>query len=254
METATAITEQKQEPTASSGETIVAKPVKKESGLNDTDKMLIRIGAYTVGTIALGTGLFFFGRHIYRKYQQNHAAKQTLTDDSAENFATRIQMALFDSMWGANVDLVRQIFNQIPSQEAFQSIANKYGEITKSNKSQIYLDLKKKLTEQEFYEMQNILAVKPSKTGQKAVFDMKAALAMAKRIKSAFDYTWLGMDGTDKKALKQALLDIPSLRAFAMVMVEYKQLYKTNLQDDLNSELDSFDFSWKEIVYTKPKN
>lgn len=254
METTTAIQQQEQPSTAQSETTAVRQPEKKASGLNETDKLLIRVGAYTVGTIALGTGLFFLGRHIYRKYQQNHAAKKTLTDDSAENIATRMQMALFDSMWGANVDLIRQMFNEMPSQEAFQEIATKYGEVTKTNKSQIYLDLKKKLTEQEFTEMTNILAAKPTKTGQKAVFDMKAGLAMAKRIKSAFDYTWMGMDGTDKKALKQALLDIPTLRAFAIVMVAYKQLYKSDLQADLDSELDAFDFSWKDIVFTKPKN
>jgi hypothetical protein len=228
-------------------------PRVQQSSLNETDKVFIRIGAYTVGSVLLLTGLFLGGRHIYRKYQQDHAAKKTLTDDSAENFATRIQMALFGSLWGANVELIREIFNQIPSQQEFAAIAVKYGDITKSNKSQIYLDLKKKLTEQEFYEMQNILVAKPAKNGQKATFDMKAATAMAKRIKSAFDYTWMGMDGTDKKALKQALLDIPTLKDFAMVMVAYKQLYKTDLTSDLDSELDAFDFSWKDIVYTKPK-
>jgi len=242
-----------EEPTASQGNTAISKPEKQASSLNETDKLLIRIGAYTVGSALLLTGLYFGGRHIYRKYQQNHAVKKTLTDDSAENFAVRLNKALFDGWW-ANVDIVRQIFNQIPSQEQFQVIAGKYGEVTKSNKSQIYLDLKNKLTEQEFFEMQNILAARPAKNGQKTTFDMKAATAMAKRIKSAFDYTWMGMDGTDKKALKQALLDIPGLRAFAYVMAAYKTLYKTDLQNDLDSELDAFDFSWKDIVYTKPKN
>lgn len=233
-------------------EAAVAIPEKKQSGLNETDKMLIRIGAYTLGSLALGTGLFFLGRHIYRSQRQKRSAKQILTDDSAANFATLLHKALFDGLW-ANVDRIRQIFNQIPSQEFFATVAARYGEITKKSNSQLYLDLQEELTQQEFSEMTNILAAKPARTGQKAAFDMKAAAAMAKRIKSAFDYTWMGMDGTDKKALKQALLDIPSLRGFAMVMVAYKQLYKTDLTSDLDSELDAFDFSWKEIVYTKPK-
>lgn len=234
-------------------ETAIAIPKEQSSGLNETDKLLIRVGAYTLGTVLLGTGLYFGGRYFYRNYQQKNSAKETLTDDAPENYAARMQKALFYNWFGANVELVRQLFKEIPSQEVFQKTVAKYQEITKGGKNQMYLDLKKQLTAQEFYEMQNILSVKPAKTGQKTVFDMKAAAAIAHRIKAAFDYTWMGMDGTDKVALKQALIDIPSIKGFAMVMVAYKQQYKTDLTADLDSELDAFDFSWKDIVYTKPK-
>lgn len=230
----------------------VAAISEQKSGLNETDKTVIRIAVYTLGSLALGTGFFFLGRHIYRSHRQKRAAKQILTDNSPENYATRMQKALFDGWW-ANVDRIRQMFNEIPSKEFFKEVATQYGKVNRKPDTQLFLDLRSELTDQEFTEMTNILAAKPARTGQKATFDMKAAAAMAKRIKSAFDYTWMKMDGTDKKALKQALLDIPSLRGFAMVMVAYKQLYKTDLTSDLDKELDAFDFSWKEIVYTKPK-
>lgn len=230
----------------------IAIPKEKKSGLNDTDKFLIRVAAYTLGTMALGTTVFLVGRKVYRDAQQKHSAKKILTEDTPENYAERLHKALFDGWW-ANVDEIRAVFTEIPSQQSFNATASAYENVAREKKNQLYLDLAKKLTSEEYYEMQNILAVKPAKTGQKSVFDMKAAKAMAGRIKSAFNYTWMGIDGTNKPALKAALLEIPTLYAFAMVMVAYKNQYHTNLTDDLDSELDSFDFSWKDIVYTKPK-
>jgi len=225
---------------------------KKTSGLNETDKLLIRIGAYTLGGLVLGTTVFLIGRKIYRNAKQKQSAQKILTDNTPESHAERLHKALFDGLW-ADVNIVRQVITEIPSQQEMAKVATAYQHVSKEGKSSLYLDLAKKLTTQEMFEMQNIIAVKPGLTGQKAVFDMKAAAAMAKRIKSAFDYTWMGMDGTDKKALKAALLEIPSLYAFAMVKVAYKNLYHTNIEDELDSELDAFDFSWKDIVYTKRK-
>jgi len=233
-------------------ETAIAIPQEKKSGLNDTDKFLIRVGAYTLGTMALSTTLFFVGRKIYRNAKQQTSAKKILTDDSPENYAERLRKALFDGWW-ADVDTVREVFTEIPSLQVFNATATAYQNVAEVKKNQLFLDLAKKLTVQEFSEIQNILASKPAKTGQKTSFDMKAATAMARRIKSAFDYTWMGIDGTNKPALKEALLEIPSLTTFAMVMVAYKNQYHTNLTVDIDSELDSIDFSWKDIVYTKPK-
>ena len=224
----------------------------KKDGLNDTDKTFIRIAAYSLGSLGLGGFFWWLGKKFYKDYKAKKADKQTLTDNTPENYAKRLQMGFEnDGLWGTNVEQVRQVFQEIPSKQVFKEVVSKYKDVTHGK--ELYADLASELTSSEYYEMQNILAAKPDKTGQPNVFDLKRATAIAKRIKAAFDYTILGMPATDKGALKAALDEIPSQYAFAMVKAEYEIMYSNKIEDDLNSELDIFDFSWKDIIYSKPQ-
>src|ERR1700761_2483903 len=94
-------------------------PEPAKTGLNDTDKMFIRIGAYTLGSAMLGAGLFFGVRAIIRHYVANKSESKSLNDDSSENLAKRLKMA-FDNngLWGTDVEQVRSVFMAIPSKEA----------------------------------------------------------------------------------------------------------------------------------------
>lgn len=226
-----------------------------ENWLTPDDKRILKYAAYAGGTVIIGGVVFFTARHFYRKNRANKAETQSLNDGTPENFAKRIKMAFDnDGFWGTDVEALRKVFTEIPSQEEFSKVVSKYEAITKGAKGSFYKDLTEELTTSEYYEMQSILKGKPTKKGAKPVFDWNAAYALSHRIKAAFDYTILGMPSTDKGALESALRQIPSLYAFAMVKVVYKKEYGHEIETDLDSELDVFDFSWKDIVYKKPRN
>ena len=229
------------------------KNTNKNEWLNTKDKRMVKVAAFIGSGLIVGSVLFFTGRHFYRVQQSKKTETKSLNDGSPENYAKRLKMA-FDNngFWGTDMDEVRKVFTEIPTQEDFVKVADKYAELTKQNKGAFFKDLTDELTTSEYYEMQSILKGKPLKKGIKAVFDLNFATSVSHRIKAAFDYTIIGMPSTDKGALEKALREIPTLYAFAMVKYAYKKEYGHEIETDLNSELDAFDFSWKAIIYTKP--
>lgn len=225
-----------------------------ESESDKADRKLRRVTIYTLGTIALGTAAFFTARHFLRKNKANKVEDASLTDNTPENFAKRLKMA-FDNngWWGTDVEAVRAVFVDMPSKTDFALTVRAYAGLTK-NTHNLIADLTDELTTTEYTEMQNILAGKPDKKGQKQVFDVNKAIALAKRFKAAFDYTILGLPATDKGAVKQALIEVPTKYYWAVEKVVYKKLFGSDLESDLDSELDIFDFSWKAIINAKPNN
>lgn len=223
--------------------------------LTPEDRRILKYAAFAGGTVVISGVAVLTARYFIRKSRANRAETQSLSDGTPENYAKRIKMAFDnDGFWGTDVEALRKVFEEIPSQESFAKVVSKYEAITKGSKGSFYKDLTDELTTSEYYEMQSILKNKPKKTGDKKVFDWNSAYALSHRIKAAFDYTILGVPSTDKGALESALREIPSLYAFAMVKVVYKKEYGHEIETDLDNELDVFDFSWKGIVYTKPKN
>lgn len=227
----------------------------RSAWLNEKDKRILKYAAYTGGVLIIGGATYLTIHHYYKKSKANKAQTQSLNDNSPENFAKRLKMAFDnDGWWGTNVDEVRKVFTDIPDMATFQKVSDKYEALTEGSKGALYKDLTSELTSSEYYEMQSILKGKPLKPGQKVIINWNWGVAMAHRIKAAFDYTILGVPSTDKPALEAALNQIPSLYAFAMVKVAYKKEYGHEIENDLDNELDAFDFSWKKIIYTKPRN
>jgi hypothetical protein len=230
------------------------KPIKydddKKNYLNETDKKVIRIAAYSLGTALAGTALFFLGRHIYRNTVSNKEQNQSLTDNTDSNFAKRLKMAFDnDGWWGTDVEAVRKVFVEIQSKDVFVETVKSYKKLYSRN---LVEDLTDELTTSEYYEVQNILAAKPQKVGQQQVFDLETAKRFAKRFKAAFDYTVMGMSATDKGALIQVFADIKTKQVFELIKLAYKSLYGTSLETDLDDELDMFDFSWRDLIKQKP--
>jgi hypothetical protein len=216
----------------------------------DTDKKMIRLVGYTLGTAVVGVALFFTGRYIYRKTVSNKEQNLSLDDNSESNLAKRLKMAFDnDGWWGTDVENVRKVFTDLKSKAEFVEVIKSYKKLYFKN---LIEDLTDELTSSEYYEMQNILASKPAKTGQAQVFDLEKAKKFAKRFKAAFDYTILGMSATDLGALKQVLIEIPTKQIFELIKLAYKSLYGSFLESDMDSELDIFDFSWKDIIQQKP--
>jgi len=71
-------------------------------------------------------------------------------------------------------------------------------------------------------------------------FESGSSAAFAKQIKMAFEND--GWWGTDDKALRQTLRDIPSKQEFVNVMNSYNRLYNRSLMRDMQDELKSTEY------------
>lgn len=222
----------------------------KRSILNDTDKKVLRVAAYTIGTVTVGGILFFVGRHIYRNTISNREQTQSLTDNTDSNLAKRLKMAFDnDGWWGTDVEAVRKVFTEIPSKDVFSEVIKSYKKLYQRN---LVEDLTDELTSTEYYEMQNILAAKPDKKGTIKSFDGTMAVSLAKRINAAVNYKVMGMPSTDEDAIRQALTEVPSQQAWKIIKVAYQKLYSVSLESDLDNDLGLFDYSWRDIIQKKP--
>lgn len=227
-------------------------PKEKKSWLTETDKKVGKAAVYTIAGLLLAGSGYWAVRNALRNRKLVKSERQAFTEGTPESYANRIKMAFEnDGWWGTNIPALREVLIEISSKEVFAKVAKAYKDQSKGG--EIFHDLKSELTTSEYYEMMNLLAAKPQKSGTKKSYDWAWATALSRRLKASFDYTIMGMPGTDKGALKAALEEIPSIYAFAMVKVMYKKLYGHEVEEDLDDELDTFDFSWKDIVFSKPK-
>ena len=91
--------------------------------LNDTDKTVIRIAVYTLGSAIIGSGLFFGIRTIVRHIRSNKEQNLSLSDDSSANYAKRLKLEFdTDGFWGTNVEKVRKDFSELPRKAAFTAV------------------------------------------------------------------------------------------------------------------------------------
>ncbi len=226
----------------------------KESVLNETDRKIIRYAIY-VGSALLVTSIgYFFLRSNIRKRRRLKAEKETLSDNTPENFAKRFKMAFDnDGLWGTDVEAVRRIFVQLPSREMFDKVAQKYWELTGSKRN-LFEDLEEELTTSELYEMQSILTAKPQKSGQPLTSDAikKQAFMYARRLNAAMNYKVLGMPATDEDAIRQVLTEIPNQRMWSLTSAAYGIEYGVPLAQELDEDLGYFDFSWRDMIKKKP--
>lgn len=74
-------------------------------------------------------------------------------------------------------------------------------------------------------------------------------------MKAAFDKTYGFLPGTDENAIVAVFNEIPNQAAFVQVTAAYKQLYATNMLDDLKSESEFGQYGdWMKIITSKPQN
>ncbi len=71
-------------------------------------------------------------------------------------------------------------------------------------------------------------------------FESGSAASFAKQIKMAFDND--GWWGTDTKALRKALREIPSKQEFVQVLDSYSRLYNRSMMRDMQEELKSTEY------------
>lgn len=113
-------------------------------------------------TLGLGTatGLFFLGRHLYKKTRANISQKHSLEVGDPATFAKQLKMA-FDNDnymgWGTNEPMVIQVFNEIPSKSMYTKVQKEYANLYGRS---LNADLEEELSSDEYNELIRILNAK----------------------------------------------------------------------------------------------
>jgi hypothetical protein len=199
---------------------------------------------------ALGAAIHFGSRYV-KKVRANKSDSKSFQDGNAQTTAKLIKMAFEnDGQFGTDTKALRRILTSVKSKQQLSEIATEY---QKQFGRGMYNDMYKELQSSEYKEMLQIAEGKPEKTGG-VVSGTVLYKSWAVRLKSAFDKMYSFFPGTDEVAIRTVLQEIPTQRAFINVGVAYYKEYKTQLLDDLKSELSSSDYTDSLMLITnKPK-
>lgn len=220
-----------------------------QSGNNSWQKSVL---VASLGVATVGAALYF-GRKFYMDYRASQEERKAMDDTAPASYAKRIQMAFDNDGWpGTNVKALRTVFRQIPSKQVYDQVAVSY---EKTTGSPLPKELSDELNIEEYDEMQMIIAGKPLKVGKGIVPNLNYA-AWARRIKSAFNFSFALIPFPDKDAIKAVFLDIPTQTAFVETAKAYHKIYGQNVIDELKHQL----WGWNEyedmmrMIIRKPKS
>lgn len=210
---------------------------------------------YTLlGFVVVG-GSFLLGRSLIRKAVSTAEEKKTFEEGNPAAFAQQIRMALENNGWpGKDMPALRQVILSIPSITAFKKVINSYQKLY--NRS-LMGDLKSDLKTTEYNEVLAILAAKPSRgsTARPTSLTLVQYQSWAQRLKAAFDITYGIFPGTDEKAIKAVFQEIPTQAAYRQLALVYKAMYGNDLDNDLRSELEFWEYpSYMKIITDKPNS
>jgi hypothetical protein len=205
-----------------------------------------------LGMIVIG-GSFFLGRSLIRKAVSTSEQKKTFEPGNPAAYAQQLRMAFENNgWWGVDVPALRQVIQAVPSVAEFKQIINSYQRLY--NRS-LMLDMKNDLKTTVYNEMLAILAAKPAKGNAPAALQLSLAQyqSWAQRLKAAFDITYGLFPGTDEKAIKAVFMEIPTQGAYRQLAAVYKNLYGNDLDSDLRSELEFWEYPfYMKIISDKP--
>jgi hypothetical protein len=218
-----------------------------ENGTSAKDVLL-----YTAGGILLIGGGFFLVRKIVRTVSEKKVEQKSLEEGTPESYAKGLKMAFENDGWpGTKMAEVRRIMTEIPSKEFFKSVQKEY---QKLYHHPLNKDISSDLQSSEYREVISILAAKPDKKIKGGIATSYNYLALAKRLKAAFDKEYGIFPGTDEPAIKAVFFEIPTQAAFLKVAEAYLNEYHTSLIDDLKGELEFWEYSdYMKIITNKPK-
>ncbi len=207
-----------------------------------------------IGIVVLG-GTALLVSNIIRKSRSNIEERKTMDDGSPATYAKQLKMAFENDGWpGTDEEAIRDTLRRLRSRQEFNEIIVSYQRLYNSN---LLRDLKDELTTTEYNEMLAIVSAKPERNnGQAAPHDLltpQQYLSWANRLKAAFDITYGFVPGTDEGAIKAVFLEIPTQQAFQQVASVYKATYGADLDSDLRSELEFWEYSpMMQIITSKP--
>ncbi|GAA4273621.1 hypothetical protein U6A24_18375 [Aquimarina gracilis] len=109
---------------------------------------------------ALGLGVFFAGRAIWRSFKRNIREGQILKEGNPASFATQLNMAFENDNafgWGTDEEAVYRTLEQIPNTSMMRRVQRAYKDLFGKN---LASDLKNELSTQEFAIAQEIIHAK----------------------------------------------------------------------------------------------
>jgi hypothetical protein len=208
-----------------------------------------------IGLVAVG-GVIFIAKKIIRDRVSNKEENKSFEDGTPATYAKQIKMTFENDGWpGTDTNALRTILTEIPSQDEFEKVKKSYARLYSKarKKANLLDDMSSELQTTEYNEMMQIMDAKPKK--KEAVAASVSYKAWAKRMKAAFDKTYGFLPGTDGDAIVAVFNEIPNQAAFVQVADAYKQLYGTNMLDDLKSESEFGQYdNWMKIITSKPQN
>ncbi len=234
-------------PTATANNTPHIKHVEQAAQSNWTMKEKLIFGVFSFA--AIGGSVWFVQRYVFNYFKDKEANK-SFEDGSAAAIARQIKMAFEnDGYWGTDEDALRTTLRTVKTQEHWKEIITSYHRQYKGN---LLADLSDELQTSEYNEMMQIITAKPSKDGKTKT--VNSYTAWARRIKAAFDKTYMGLPGTDETALLSVLNELPTIVAFQFTGAAYKKEFGANIIDAMKSEAEFGQFEkWMSIIIKKPK-
>lgn len=115
---------------------------------------------YSAVGLGTATAIFFVARHFYRKARATISEKHSLEEGDPATFAKQLKMAFDNDSyfgWGTNENVVKQVFNEIPSKAMYSKVQREYSRMY--NKS-LNADLEDELSSDEYNELIRILNAK----------------------------------------------------------------------------------------------
>ncbi len=208
------------------------------------------IGLSLASAVVIGAGIHFTNKTI-KKNKTNKSLIKSFKDGTPQTIARRIKMAFENNgAWGTDVVKLREIMLSLKSQEQWDKVVIEYGVQYGSN---LIDDLKSELTSSENDEMLYIKDSKPLKEGG-IVTKLTVYTTWAKRLKSAFDQSYLFFSGTDTNAIRAVFSEVPNQHDFIMTAAMYQKEYRREFLKDLKSELSNSEYNEvMTVIFKKPK-
>lgn len=207
---------------------------------------------YSALGLAMAGGAYFLIRREIVKSRAKSEQNKTMDEGGIATYAKQIMMAFEnDGWWGTDKDALRQVIRDIPTKNDFKKVMVSYNKLYNSNMLQ---DMQSELKSTEYNEMLAIVSAKPeSGAGSTQSLSLRAS-EWAKRLKAAFDIHYGPFPGTDEEAIKAVFVEVPTQTAYQLVGTEYKRLFGTDLAEDLQSELEFWEYDgMMQIILSKPK-
>lgn len=115
---------------------------------------------YSTLGVGTATGLFFLGRHFFKKALANRSEKHSMEEGDPATFAKQLKMAFENDNyfgWGTNTNVVMRVFQEIPSKSMYSKVQKEY--FRQYGKS-LNADLEDELSSEEYNELIRILNAK----------------------------------------------------------------------------------------------
>ena len=208
---------------------------------------------YSLLGIAVLSGMFFLGRHLVKKAAEKSEQKKTMEEGTAPTIAKQIKMAFENDGWfGTDKEALRLAIRSVPNKKEFSKVMVSYQRLYDSS---LLKDMQEELKSSEYNEMLAIVSAKPDTGADGKQISTEQVQSWAKRLNAAFNIAYGPFPGTDEEAIKAVFIEIPTQAVFQQVAYAYQQLFGSVLSEDLDSELEYWEYEpMMAVIKSKPKN